>query len=260
MNQKIKDKISMLRQSLQAAGNEISDRENGIFLKLHSGVFIEIYALPHTPDDIYARVKADETDPLRRQAFIELTQNAFAAALEGIARVEPFNLSREVGGKYYYNSALTVDDEFEENMPIEIAEDAIEIIDDVEVVGDDMESDDLAEFELDFGFEEENRLKVVKTRAEEAVENLENIDAKTLRQSLDMMSLKRSSVVRLALTRIFRSSTEIAELEAAIRNEAQKIVSPEDRSELQKVKSLCANGFLDPVIDLLWQEVFHELD
>jgi len=265
MNQKINDKVSVLKKSFQTAGIDISELKNGIRLKLKEGYHVDIFMLINRPDHICARLTLNEADPLRRQAYVESTQNLLAASLEGVASVESFKISMEVGGDYIYNSELMMDEVFSDNVPIEITDDAIEIIDEVELVDEvevlvgNLPADDLAEFELDFGFEEENRLKVVKSLAEEAVEKLEIIDAKTLRQSLDMMSLKRSSVVRLALTRIFRSATEVEELETAIHNEAQKIVSPEDRTELQEVKSLCANGFLDPVIDLLWQEVFQDL-
>jgi hypothetical protein len=259
MNQKIKDKVSILKQFLQAAGIKISEQENGIRLKLHTGYHLDIFTSTNNPDYLRARLKIDEPDPLRRQAYVESTQNLLAASLEGVASIEPFQQSRDAGGEYIYSSVLILDEIFSDSEPIEVDADAIEILDEgEESVVNDIVVDDLAEFELDFGFEEENRLKVVKTLAEEAIENLGIVDAKTLRQSLDMMNLKRSSVVRLALSRIFRSATEVEELETTIQNEAKKIVSPEDRAELREVKSLCANGFLNSVVDLLWQEVFQD--
>lgn len=258
MNPKIDNNIKKLRQSFQAAGIEISDLKNGIRLKLETGYHVDILTITNRPDFICARLMLNEADPLKRQAYVESTQKMLSTSLDGVASVALFEISMEVGGDYIYNSELLMDEVFSDNAPIEISEDAIEILNEDELPGNDLEADDLAEFELDFGFGEENRLKVVKSLAEEAIENLEAVDAKTLRRSLDMMSLKRSSVVRLALTRIFRSATEIEELERAIQGEAQRIISPEDRAELQEVKSLCANGFLDPVVDLLWQEVFQD--
>ncbi len=258
MNQKIKDNIIKLRQFFQAAEIEISELKNGIRLKLENGYHVDILTITNRPDIICARLMLNEADPLKRQAYVESTQNLLSTSLDGVASVASFEISMEVGGDYVYNSELLMDEVFSDNAPIEISEDAIEILNEDELPGNDMEVDDLAEFELDFGFGEENRLKVVKSLAEEAIENLEAVDAKTLRQSLDMMSLKRSSGVRLALTRIFRSATDVEELETTIQGEAQKIVSPQDRAELQEVKLLCANGFLDPVVDLLWQEVFQD--
>jgi hypothetical protein len=258
MNQKIEDNITKLRQVLQAAGIEISDLKKGIRLKLETGYPLDIITISNRPDFICARLMLNEADPLKRQAYVESIQNMLSNALDGIASVASFQISMEVGGDYIYNSELLMEEVFSDNAPIEISADAIEIIDEDELPDNDMETDDLAEFELDFGFGEENRLKVVKSLAEVAIENLEAVDAKTLRQTLDMLSLKRSSAVRLALTRIYRCATEVEELETAIQGEAQRIVSPQDRAELQEVKLLCANGFLDPVIDLLWQEVFQD--
>ncbi len=242
---------------MQSAGLEISGRKNGIRVKLVTGYHIDIFTLTNSPEHIRAMSKIKTSDPLRRQAYVESIQNSLTAALEGVVRVEQFKLSRETGGVYIYNSALMPDKMYFDDTSIEISEDAIEILDDGESVND-LKDDDLKAFELNFDLEDDCRLKIVKSRAEEAVDNLDAVDAKMLRQSLDMMNLKRSSAVRLAVTRIFRSATEVDELETAIQNEAKKIVSPEARAELQEVKSLSANGFLDPIVDLLWQEVFND--
>jgi hypothetical protein len=257
MNQKIQDKVAAIKESLQSAGLEISDRKNGIRVKSVTGYHIDIFTLTNHPEHIRARLKIKASDPLRRQAYVESNQNSLTAALEGVVRVEPFKLSRETGGVYVYNSVLMPGKMVFDEPPIEISEDAIEILDDGEPVND-AKDDDLEAFELNFDLEEDHRLKIVMSRAEEAVDKLKAVDAKMLRQSLDMMNLKRSSAVRLAVTRIFRSAAEVDELEKAIQNEAKKIVSPDDRAELQEVKSLSANGFLDPIVELLWQEVFND--
>jgi hypothetical protein len=79
-----------------------------------------------------------------------------------------------------------------------------------------------------------------------------------LRQSLDMMNLRRSSNIRLALTRIFRGATDSDALMAAISEEAAKLVSSEDLEELKMIRLISATGFLQPVVELLCQEVFKE--
>ena len=257
MNQKIKDEVAEIKESLQSSGLEISGQKNGIRVKLLTGYHVDIFTLKNSPDHIRARAKIKASDPLRRQAYVESIQDSLTAALEGVVSVEPFKLSRKTGGVYVYNSVLMPGTMVFEELPIEVGEDAIEILDDREPVNDEKD-DDLKAFELKFDLEEDCRQEFAKSRAEEAVEKLDAVDAKMLRQNLDMMKLKRSSAVRLAVTRIFRSATEVDELETAIQNEAKKIVSPEDRAELQEVKSLSANGFLDPIVDLLWQEVFND--
>jgi len=87
--------------------------------------------------------------------------------------------------------------------------------------------------------------------ARTAVAQLETIDGKMIRQRLDMMNLRRSSSIRLMLTRIFRSAVEPEELMRSIREEAEKIVTNEDRKELEMVRVLSENSFLEPVVRLL---------
>jgi len=84
----------------------------------------------------------------------------------------------------------------------------------------------------------------------------QTVDAKMLRQSLDMMNLKRSSNVRMALTRIFRSALGAAELTLSIHNEAIKLISQNDHEDLRMIKIINAAEFLEPVIGLLYEEVF----
>lgn len=257
MNQKKDDKMRMIREALQSSGLAVSERKQGIRVKTDSGYPVDIFSLKSNPDQIRARIKLDESDPLKRQSFVEVIQKSLSDALNGTFFLEAFRLSRETGGTFFYNAVLEAAPGCFSDAPIEISAEAVEIIDagESECLSD---ADDAAEFQLDFDLKEDSRLIVGKSLAEEAVEMLETVDAKMLRQSLDMMSLKRSSVVRLAVTRICRNATDVEELEKAIQAEAKKIVSPEDRIDLQTLKSLSTNGFLDPIVDLLWQEVFNE--
>jgi len=257
INQKIKDNVGVIREALQSAGLVVSPRKRGIRVKTDSGHPVDIFPLKGNPDQIRARIKLDESDPLKRQAFVELIQNSLSKALTGTVRVDAFRMSRESDGLFFYNAVLESATGGSADEPIEISQDAVEIIDAGEQA-DLSAADDAADFRFDFDLKEDNRLKVGKSLAEEAMEMLATVDAKMLRQSLDMMSLKRSSIVRLAVTRICRDATDVEELEKAIQNEARKIVSPEDRLALQNLKSLSSNGFLDPIVDLLWQEVFNE--
>jgi len=100
--------------------------------------------------------------------------------------------------------------------------------------------------------------EIVLSPVEEAIKQLETIDSKMIRQSLDMMNLRRSSNVRMALTRIFRSAGDAEELMLSIQNEAGKIVSHNDQEDLRIIKTINAEGFLAPVIGLLYDAVFGE--
>ena len=278
MNQEVDDKITAIKAFLQTAGLKVAQKNNILRTRLKDGSLVDIFTLKNSPDRIRARIKTEEQDPSKRESIVASTHHAFSDVLAGIVRVASFCLSREIDNAYIYLADLNFeagDDKGDSDAPIEIAEDAIEILetkdaaeDAVEDPGEadlsvcfqepdgETEADDLADFALDFDSGPENRIKVVKSLAEEALENLQTVDSKTLRQSLDMMDLKRTSGVRLAITRIFRSALEVAELEKTVQKEARRIASKEDRAELQAVKSVSGNGFLDPVINLLWQEVF----
>jgi hypothetical protein len=104
----------------------------------------------------------------------------------------------------------------------------------------------------------ETRVGITKegSMAEKAIEMFETVDAKMIRQCLDMMNLRRSSNVRLALTRIFRSTGDSEELMQSIQNEAGKIVSADDLGDLHMVQAINHDGFLKPVVELLCAEVF----
>ncbi len=112
------------------------------------------------------------------------------------------------------------------------------------------------EVEEDVDLTDAVEINVTLSPIEEAMEQLETIDAKMLRQSLDMMSLKRSSNIRLALTRIFRAVGDIVEFKQSIKNEAKKIISDDDQEELRIVEAVSVSGFLGPVVKLLCEEVF----
>jgi len=256
MDQQIQDKVTNIKEALKAVGLAISPCTGGFRVKLGSDGVVDIYALSSNPNHVRARIKVKETDARKRQALIESAQKSLGDYLEGIARIDPFQLSREAGGVSIYNAVVEMETDSDSNAPIEINADAIEVIGEGKT-GVPAKPDDPDAFQFDFDMDDGNHLKSTRSLAEKAMSQLESVDAKMLRQSLDMMGLKRSSAIRLSLTRIFRNALDVAELESAIQSEALKIVTPEDRVELQTVKSLSVNGFLDAVVDLLWQEVFN---
>lgn len=257
MDQQIQDKVTILKEALKTRGLVISPCTGGFRVKLGSGGDVDIYALSSSPDHVRARIKVRETDTLRRQEMTFAARESLAGFLKGVARIDPFQISREAEGVSIYNAVVEMETgSASDDAPIEISADAIEVIADGET-GVLSKPDDPDAFQFDFDMDDGNHLKSARSLAEKAMSQLESVDAKMLRQSLDMMGLKRSSAIRLSLTRIFRNALDVADLESAIQSEALKIVTPEDRTELQTVKSLSVNGFLDAVVDLLWQEVFN---
>ncbi len=280
MKQDAEDKISRVSGFLKRGGLKVARKENVLRTRVNTGALVDVFSLKNNPDRIRARIKTKEADSLKRQIFVESTQTAFSKVLQDKVRVDVFNLSREVDGAYIYLADIELAPGGEDDEAFELPEDAVEIVetqaseqnagpDQSEMplemslemsdaaVSNGPESDgNLAEFALDFTPPAENPEPKKKSLAEQAFEHIETVDSKSLRQCLDMMALKRTGAVRLAITRIFRNSLEVAELEKTVHREAKKILSEADRAELKAVKSVGGNGFLDPVITMLWNEVF----
>ena len=115
MDQKIDNQFDVLSQALQSAGLAVSRLKGGLRVKTDSGISIDIYSLTGNPDQVRARVKLKEPDPLRRQAYVESVYNTLSAAMKGIAGAAPFYLSREAAGVHVYNAVIEIDAVPEDN-------------------------------------------------------------------------------------------------------------------------------------------------
>ena len=103
---------------------------------------------------------------------------------------------------------------------------------------------------------EESEEEVLKrTLAEKSIYQLKGVDSKIFRESLDILGLPRSSISRLALTRIFRGSTDSDELLHVLSEEASKIVGSEDWKTIRKLMEESKNPFLSNILLLLWEEI-----
>ena len=91
--------------------------------------------------------------------------------------------------------------------------------------------------------------------AEKVYQQIQDIDAKTLRQGLDELGFPRSSPVRMALTRIFRNAIDVQDLIDVIADESKKITQPEDWKKVKDLKLGKKPSFLNGVVDLLWAEI-----
>ncbi len=84
---------------------------------------------------------------------------------------------------------------------------------------------------------------------------LEGMDAKTFRENLDESGLPRSSIVRLALTRIFRSAADPKELMNVTSREAQRIVNAEEWKTVRGLVSNNRTNRISNMVSILWEEV-----
>jgi hypothetical protein len=103
--------------------------------------------------------------------------------------------------------------------------------------------------------EEPEEIILRQKLVEKALAQLKNVDSKIFRQGLDMSGLPRSSIVRLALTRIFRSATEPEELIFVTSQEAVRIVNAEEWKTLRQLIDSNQINFISNIIYILWEEV-----
>ncbi|MFP4531597.1 MAG: DUF4388 domain-containing protein [Desulfobacterales bacterium] len=90
----------------------------------------------------------------------------------------------------------------------------------------------------------------------EAVKQIQGIDAGQFRWALDNMGLKRSSLLRIALSRIFREAVNENPIRAVAEKEAGKInQSKEEKTALNKIREENQVPYMKDIIELLWQAV-----
>lgn len=259
MNQTTDDRISILRESLDAGLAPVLDLSGAFQVDFEPGRRVYIYV--ETDDGaITARYETKEADiDLRRREMASirgLLQNEIP-----VAKVFGFRQTQALKDRFVYTTRVEIDPEVFYHQTIVIGD----TVPEAPVSGTVMTgkttretAGETAGATLDAVPEALSENQPVPAAVAEAIREMEAIDAKTLRQSLDMMNLKRSSVVRIALTRLFRSIGDADELSDAVSLEAGKIVSPEDQEDLRMVQIVHADGFLKPAIDLLYNAVFNK--
>lgn len=90
---------------------------------------------------------------------------------------------------------------------------------------------------------------------EKSLEQLKCVDSKIFRQGLDMSGLARSSIVRLALTRIFRSASDPEELTTAVSEEAVRIVNAGEWKTVRNLINSNRVNFLGHLVFIFWEEI-----
>lgn len=244
MNQTMEDKVSIIRESLQAGRADLMEASGSFRVDFKSGQAAYIYIETHD-NDITARFETKETDPEMRRQELETLHKELSREIS-LADISEFAEVASGNNRFVYTAGICMDESvfFHETIVIGAQQpDEVDVLPFEEAAG---------LFDVEVAAES----TIALSPAEEAIESLETIDAKMIRQSLDMMNLRRSSNVRMVLTRIFRSTGDPEELMLAIQNEAGKIFSLGDQEELQMIKTINANEHLAPVIELLYEEVF----
>lgn len=205
-------------------------------------IYLETY-----DNSITARFETKETDSEKRQHEVDTLRRLLLREIS-FADVSEFTEVQSVKNRFVYAAGIRINESIIFHETIVFGSDAAEETEiglpETKAGADDKKTPAVADGLSDLA------------RAEKAIEQLETIDAKMIRQSLDMMNLKRSSNVRIGLTRIFRNAVDAEELMQAIQDEAAKLNSDKDHNDLRIIKTINMDGFLEPVIGLLYDAVF----
>ncbi len=247
MNQTLEDKVAIIRENIQAGRADLLEVAGSFRADFESGHTVYIYVETYD-NSITARFETREKETDKRQHDIDTLRDVLVKEI-GFADISEFVEVQSSNNRYVYTARVDIDESvfFHETIVMEGNKtDSAEIFSVQEAKQESVP--DL--------FEVKAEKSVDLSPIEAALERLETIDAKMLRQSLDMMNLKRSSNVRMALTRIFRSAEDAEELTLSIQNEAKKLISRNDHEDLRMIKTINADGFLEPVIELLSESVF----
>jgi hypothetical protein len=247
INQTLEDRLAIIRENLKAGSAGVMEVSGSFRVDFPSGHRVYIYAETYD-HSITARFETKETDPGKRRKEVDALRAAIDREIS-VADIHLFQEAPALKNCFVYTARMDID-------PAVFFHETI-------VIGGNP-----ADAHSAVPVQEEERggptgipapgtgPSVRSPLAEDAVGQLELIDAKMLRLSLDMMNLKRSSNVRMALTRIFRDALDADELMRAIQNEAGKLTTPNDREELVMIKTINKDEALEPVIRLLCAEVF----
>lgn len=100
-----------------------------------------------------------------------------------------------------------------------------------------------------------NQAKRTSDLAKEVIIHAKGIDSRQFRQSLDNMGLKRSCMVRVALSRIFREAVDEQSITAAVEKEAIKIGNSSEKNILGNLRQKNHAPYVKNSIELLWQTI-----
>jgi hypothetical protein len=244
------DNIVKLKGFLEDQGFLLEETQSGIRIRLNPEYAIDINALIRDSDFFWASFATAKHSPEQLERILNDVRSALSKGLSGMARLGEFEETQDEEDRFVFVADIELLPSVEYHGVV-----ALETLAEKPDQEKKLHPPTEAHPETQTGLP--GQPSEIMT-AEKAVVLLETVDGKMLRQSLDMMNLRRSSNIRLALTRIFRSATDSEALMSAIAEEAGKIISSEDLQELEMIRIISATGFLQPVVELLCQEVFQE--
>lgn len=248
------DNILKLKNFFEDQGFLVEETQSGIRIQLNSEYAVDVNALIRDSDFFWASFKTAKISPEQLGTIINDIRKTLSNGLLGMARLGEFEATQDEDDRFVFVADIELLPSIDYHGIVAVERPPEEPLEEP-VQGKKIQSP--AEFNPGVQSALPDLSSEIMT-AEKAVVLLETVDGKMLRQSLDMMNLRRSSNIRLALTRIFRCAMDSESLMSAIAEEAGKLTLSEDLQELEMIRIISATGFLQPVVELLCQEVFQE--
>jgi hypothetical protein len=260
-------KIKMLRDVLAARRFNVDSRPNEISIDLeavgYSGDVVDFYVLKNNVEQVRARMKRNipRMTPLDENDITKI-HGLLQKVLKHVVHIDRFHSFGKRGDAYIYYAHVSMASAPDADLtptvqsPTETDQDDTEL----EIVFTGLDEDDTvitAEAEpipppVVDSPPRQTSSGSKGMPANAAFSDLEGVDAKMFRKSLDTLGLSRSSLVRLALTRIFREASDTSELITAISREAELIIKEEDKKIVQMLKDQDKIPFLSKLAHLLW--------
>jgi hypothetical protein len=250
MQEPLSDNILILKKFFEDQDFLVEETKSGMRIRLNAEYIIEVNALIRDSYFLWASFETQKRPRDQLVTILNDIRNKLSRGLAGLARLGQFEETQDMEDRSLFVADIEMLPSVTYQGIVEIQERPEQPVQ-TEKAQAPAESRPKAQPGLP---EPPSELMT----AEKAVVLLETVDGKMLRQSLDMMNLRRSSNIRLALTRIFRGATDSEALMSAIAEEATKLVSSEDLAELKMIRLISATGFLQPMVEMLYQEVFKE--
>ena len=104
-------------------------------------------------------------------------------------------------------------------------------------------------------FIDESYDRFKQKKSEKAAAFFKAMGMEKINKGLDSLGLSQSSIIRLAMTRLFKSSEDINSFLTTLAQEAENIVFVNEYQNLKKIKNKEGEFLLDDLIFLLWDEV-----
>ena len=239
MASKIEEKLDFIKARFDPDRYDVLEIAGSFRITLDTGHHVYIY--PDTYDNsITVRIELAAAHPDKCQANMQTIRNSLAQILPFVV-ISDFDHTQTTNTKMIYTAGLNMGEPQEVESVV------------VSPPSDDREQrleENLAkQFDV-MADNPELRSRKRLVTIDELQELLGMLDPYAMERGLDWMYIDKSSRVRAALNKIFKSKADKGKLISTLQDEARKLSAPEDRQELELVKHINRDIVLQPVINV----------